>query len=103
MFWNKKKSDKHNKKGQSPKAKSVEGKRSDETGSCQGLAGDELRAQALANARAARENLGEDTIQRIAEIMKKKESSATQRAKAQIQKADTDRVVDGIRDILDEG
>ena len=40
----------------------------------QGKTGDALRAQALANARTARENLGDDTIQKLAEIMKKKEN-----------------------------
>jgi hypothetical protein len=79
MFWNKKK----NKK---PKA----------------LSGDELRAQAMENARAARENLGEDTVNRIAEIMAKKQHSPVAKAKAQIAAADQTRVEDSIRDLLDE-
>ena len=86
MFWNKKNKDKKKPATTSTKKPSSE----------------EIRAQALANAKAARENLGDDTIQKIAEIMKQKESSKTEQAKAQIRRADTDRVVDGIRDIMDE-
>lgn len=58
--------------------------------------GDALRAQALANARAAREAIGEETLQRIAAAIKKKEGSAIEQAKAKIASSDVDRVVDEI-------
>lgn len=102
MFWNKKKNTDKHKKSKSSKAGSVEGKLNNKNSNGQGLAGDALRAQALANARAARENLGDDTIQKIAEIMGKKENSAMEQAKRRIQSTDKNRVADGILDMLDE-
>ncbi len=62
----------------------------------------ELRRQALANARAARERLGEDTIQKIAEALTKKQTSTIEQAKKKIKAADSDRIRDGIRDLMDE-
>ncbi len=53
---------------------------------------DELRTQAIATAKAARENLGEETIQRFAEMMRQKQNSATERAKAEIIASDAQRV-----------
>lgn len=60
-----------------------------------------IRIQALANARQARENLGDETVQRIAEIMAKKGSSPLERAKADIAAADPDRVLDELKFMLD--
>lgn len=61
-----------------------------------------LREEALANVRAARENLGEDTIQRIAAAMTAKQNSAIEKAKAQIQNADSDRVLDEIMYMMED-
>ncbi len=94
MFWgkkNKSKSDKRNNK-------SCVGKKD---GSGQSLAGDALRAQALANARAARERIGDETIQKIAEAMAKKENSPMEKAKRQLESADTDRVLGELKWMLD--
>ena len=99
MFWNKNKKTDKRKKAKDLQNGSKEGIKKQHS---QSLAGDELRAQALANARIARENLGEDTIQRIAEIMKDKEKSPLHQAKAKIAAADQRRVEDSIRDLLDE-
>jgi len=53
---------------------------------------DDIRAQALENVRAARENLGQDTIDRIAELMRAKENSTVERKKAEILEHDASRV-----------
>ena len=58
----------------------------------QKLSGDALRAQALANAKAARVAIGEDTLNKIAAAMTKKQQSATEQAKRSIQNADAERV-----------
>lgn len=63
---------------------------------------DQLRAQALENARAAREHLGEDTINRIAEIMKRKETSASERAKAQIRSHSIEDLTRELRALVEE-
>ncbi|MCC7305536.1 MAG: hypothetical protein IT558_04660 [Alphaproteobacteria bacterium] len=65
-------------------------------------AGAELRAQALANVRAAREALGEDTIQKIAEAITKKQGNPTEQARAKIIKTDPTLVADEIIGMLDK-
>lgn len=62
---------------------------------------DDIRAQALANARAARENLGEETIHKIAEIMKKMESQPMVQARQKMESVDSDRVLDELRYMID--
>ena len=76
MFWNKPNKDKRKKTSDLQRC-SKEGNNNNNKHS-QGKTGDALRAQALANARTARENLGDDTIQKLAEIMKKKEKAKQQ-------------------------
>lgn len=61
-----------------------------------------LREQAMANARAAREQIGEETLNRIAAAMTKKQQSNTERAKTAIQNADADRVAQEILYMIDE-
>lgn len=56
----------------------------------------QLREEALANAKAARENIGEETLDRIAAAMTKKQKSNTEQAKRAIQDADADRVAQEI-------
>lgn len=65
-------------------------------GSGQGLAGDALRAQALANARAAKEALGDETVRKMAEIIARKENNPFEQAIKALEKADSDRVSDEI-------
>ena len=61
-----------------------------------------IREEAMANVSAARAHIGEDTLDRIAEIMEqKKKNSAMEKAKAQIQEADPDKVLDELKWMLD--
>jgi hypothetical protein len=63
---------------------------------------EELLKQAAANAKAAREAIGEDTLNRIAEAMQKKQQSSLEQAKERVRQIDKDRVTDHIRSLLDE-
>ncbi len=74
---------------------------------------EELIAQATANARAARERLGDETIQKMAAALQKqqqaqqaakkqKEISPLEQAKARIRAMDKDKVADHIRLMIDE-
>ena len=76
MFWGKKDKNPQNKPAKSAKKSA------------------DLRAQALKNVRAARENIGEETLDRLASAITKKEQSAAEQAKKKIQQADPDRVLD---------
>ncbi|MCD8563384.1 MAG: hypothetical protein LRY54_05010 [Alphaproteobacteria bacterium] len=53
-----------------------------------------LREEALASARAAREAIGQETLDKIAAAMTKRQQSATEQAKVQINRADPDKVLD---------
>lgn len=97
----KNKSDKRGKKPQNKKKLQASGTRG-KNGEGQSLAGDALRAQALANARAAREAIGEDTVQKMAEIIARKENNPFEKAIKQLENADADRVADEILYMLDE-
>ena len=96
MFWGKDKKQEPKKyAGKRPQGTSCvgrEGQRSDSS---------DIRAQALANARAARENLGEDTINKIAEIMKKMESQPMKQAQKKLESVDSGRVLDELRFMID--
>lgn len=50
--------------------------------------------------RAARAEIGEDTLQKIAAAIARKEGSAAEQAKAKIQKADPDRVAGELLSML---
>lgn len=78
MFWKKKKKE--------PKKNSRE----------------ELIAQAKANAAKARAEIGDETIQKIAAAMRKKENSATEQAKAKIKSLDKDKVVDHLKIMIED-
>lgn len=56
-----------------------------------------IREEALANARTARHEIGAETLDKIAAMMTAKQQSAIELAKADIAKADADRVA---REIL---
>lgn len=62
---------------------------------------EELQQQALANAKAAREAIGEDTLDRIAAAMAKKQQSLIEQTKAKIREKDADEIADGIRGLRD--
>lgn len=57
--------------------------------------------QALINARAARERLGEETIQKLAEAIRKKQESPFEQAKMKIAQQDAERVADEILSMLE--
>lgn len=63
---------------------------------------DELIAQARANAAKARAEIGDETLQKIAENIRRKEQSATEQAKAKIRAMDKDKVVDHIKFMLED-
>jgi hypothetical protein len=83
--------DKKSDKRPAPAKGAVAGGQGKDKGS-QGLTGEALRAQALANAKAARIAIGEETLDKIAAAMTKKQQSATEQAKRKIQNADAERV-----------
>ncbi len=94
MFWSKKKAG---------SSKAPAGQKPPSGASSKPLTqGELLRQQALAQARAARENLGEDTIARIVAAMEKKKNSPIEQAKAQIQNADAERVAIEILAMLEK-
>lgn len=104
MFWSKnKKTDKRSKAPKGSLKASCGSVGTTNKGQRQGgLNSEEIRAQALANARAARERVGEETIQKIAEALVRKQMSLTEQAKKQIAQANSDRVADEIRLLLGE-
>ncbi|MFP4312845.1 MAG: hypothetical protein ACLFR0_00845 [Alphaproteobacteria bacterium] len=61
-----------------------------------------VREEALANARKARAEIGEETLDKIAAMMTKKQQSAVEQAKRQIAEKDADRVAEEILLMIDE-
>lgn len=59
-----------------------------------------IRAEAMANARAARERLGDDTIQKIAEALR--EQSAGKQARDKIREMDKARVAEHLKSLLED-
>lgn len=59
-----------------------------------------LRAEAMQNARAARERLGDDTIQKIAAALE--EQSAGKKAQRELQDMDKERIAGHLRDLIGE-
>lgn len=108
MFWNKKNKAKENKKAKSQsrestgkherahKSPAVEDRVCDMTDS------QRLRQEALANARKAREQIGEETLNKIAAAMKKKQNSAMERARSELQDKHSDELALEILTMLDE-
>lgn len=106
MFWKTKNN--NNKKTTDKRTKPAEGLQASGQGNSEGRskgqssASEAIRAQALANAQAARERLGEETIQKIAEAIRRKQSSPVEQAKMKIENSDADLVVQEILNMLDE-
>lgn len=87
MFgFGKNKTDKQAKK-KAKKASGCEGKTKDSQ---------RLREEALANVRDARAHIGEETLDKIAAAMTRKQHSAFERAKADINAQDPDKVLDEV-------
>lgn len=62
----------------------------------------QILAQARANAAAARAEIGEETLDKIKAALMKKQQSAIEQAKRQIQAADQDKVRDNIKFMMTE-
>lgn len=88
LFWSRRKTDKSK-----PKDTAKAGQKT---------SSEAVRQQALRTMRAASAEIGEDTLQKIAAAIHKKERSAMERARNQIQSLDKDRIVDNLRYLLDE-
>lgn len=103
MFWGKKSKKYKN------KASKKNGDKRTEKKSCVGenalkkakggqrLSREEIQAQALTNSRIARDNIGEETLERIAAAMTKKQQSAVEQAKRDIKTADHGRVMNELQ------
>lgn len=63
---------------------------------------EDVVAEAMKNARAARAEIGEETLDKIADAIRKKEQSDLERAKAKIKAMDDDRIADNLKAMLDE-
>ncbi len=61
-----------------------------------------IRAEALARMRTAREVIGEDTLERVAEALIRKQKSTIEQAKSRIESAEADRVAENILALLKE-
>ena len=69
---------------------------------CKKPSREELIAQAKENARLARENIGAETLDRIAAAMQKKQASALEAAKDRVRALDKDKVADHIKLMIDD-
>ncbi len=63
---------------------------------------EQLIAQAKANAAKARTEIGDETLQKIAAAMQRKEQSATEQAKAKIKQLDKDKVADHLKLMIED-
>lgn len=64
---------------------------------------EEIRAQAMENARRARAVIGEDTLQKIAAAMQKKQQSDMEKARTKIKSMDSGRVADNLKAMMEDG
>ncbi|HBR68698.1 MAG TPA: hypothetical protein DEA55_04895 [Rhodospirillaceae bacterium] len=103
MFWLNKNKNSDTDKRTKPKSnelQAIEGDRGKTSKSQRNS--EKLREEALANARAARERIGEETLNRIAAAMTKKQLSAMEQARSKIKNVNSHRVADEILYLLDE-
>ncbi len=63
---------------------------------------DQIMEQAMSNVRAARAEIGEEALDKIAEAMRKKESSQMEHARRKIKSLDQERVADNVKAMLYE-
>ena len=100
MFWSKNK-EKDKRKGAAKTAskKSVEGPENVQSASDKSA---RLREEAMANARRARESIGEETLDKIAHLMSKKQESLIEQTKQKVAETDAERVATEILMILDD-
>lgn len=63
---------------------------------------EEILAQAKVNAAAAREEIGDETLEKIREHMMKKENNPFEQAKRKVEAMDQQKVADSVRDWMRE-
>ena len=61
-----------------------------------------MLAQAKANASKARAEIGDETLQKIAAAMQKKEQSVTEQVKAKIKAMDQNKVADHLKIMIED-
>ena len=61
-----------------------------------------LREEAMKNARKARETIGDETIQKIAQALSEQNKSAGKKAQEQIREMDKARVAEHLRSLLND-
>ena len=66
------------------------------------LSREEIIAQAKANAAAAREEIGDETLEKIREALLQKENNPFEQAKAKVKSMDRQKVADSVSDWLRE-
>jgi hypothetical protein len=98
MFWGKKK----DKSVKNAPAKSSAKQAQSSSVPSKAASAEDLRAQAMANVRMAKDNLGEETIARIAAAMQAKQNSIAQQARAQIETYRADQIAQELKYLLDE-
>jgi hypothetical protein len=93
MFWSKKDKNQKDKKREKASARKEESAAEKSA---------RIRDEAMKNMRTAREQIGEETLDRIAAAMLKKQQSTIEQAKNQIKKTDSNKVADEIRWMLED-
>lgn len=63
---------------------------------------EELIAEAQANMRAAREEIGQETIDKLAEALGKQQDSIQEKIRREVEQYDEDKVIDHLRMMIDE-
>ena len=95
MFWSKnKKSDKRKKQKELQGSSGVHQNKSDKS--------QRIREEALANARKARAEIGEEALDKIAALMTKKQQSLIEQTKRKVAETDADRVAQEILIMMDD-
>lgn len=96
MFWSKNKnSDKQKKKQQLQTGQGVGTQNTSKNSQ-------RLREEALANARKARAEIGDEVLDKIAALMTKKQQSLVEQTKQKVAETDADRVAQEILLMMDE-
>lgn len=100
MFWSKNKNTDKQKKANNKKASGRLGGQTHQNSSSD--KSQRLRNEALANARRAREQIGEETLDKIAALMTKKQQSSVEQSKKKIAEADAGRVAQEILYMIED-
>lgn len=77
-------------------------KKKKKAGKSTGKSREKVMENAMRNVRAARAEIGDETLDKISDAIRKKEESDFERARAKIKAMDEDRIADNLRSLLDE-